>query len=98
MVDANAAVIWSRSDGTNLRVQSARRRDVTGFPRPEGASPLLVSLVPAYNACTAPNRTHGPALEFPSCNPPVRSSAPLTVGSPDANGFPANSVGLVRFG
>ena len=97
VVDANTTVIWSRFDGANLRVQSSRRRDVTGFPRPKGATPLLVSLTPAYNACTAPNRTHGPGLEFPSCNPPVRSSGPLTVGSPDSNGAAANSVASVRF-
>jgi hypothetical protein len=95
--DDNAAVIWSRSDGTNLRVQSARRRDVTGFPRSKSASPLQVSLVPAYNECTSSNRTHGPPLAHPSCNPPVRSSGPLTVGSPDANGFAANSTGFVRY-
>jgi hypothetical protein len=97
ITDANATAIWSRSDGTNLRVQSARRRDVTGFPRPAGASPLRVSLTPAYNACTSANRTHGPGLAFPSCNPPVRSSGPLTVGTPDANGFAASSVSSVRF-
>jgi hypothetical protein len=96
-VDANAVVIWSRSDGTNLRVQSARRRDVTGFPRPKSASPLQVALVPAYNVCNSGNRTHGPPLAFGSCNPPVRSSGPLTVGSPDANGFAANSTGFVRY-
>jgi len=96
-VDSNTAVIWSRSDGTKLRVQSARRRDVVGFPRPKGASPLRVPLVPGYNACTSPNRTHGPPLASPSCNPPVRSSGPLTVGTPDANGFAANSVGFVRY-
>jgi hypothetical protein len=65
-------------------------------PRPVGASPLRASMVPAYNACTAPNRTHGPPLAFPSCNPPVQSSNAVTVGSPDANGAPANSVGSVR--
>ena len=71
---------------------------MTGFPRPAGASPLRASLVPAYNECTSANRTHGPGLAFPSCNPPVRSSGPLTVGTPDANGFAANSVAYVRFG
>ena len=65
-------------------------------PRPKGASPLRASMVPAYNACTAPNRTHGPPLAFPSCNPPVQTSASLTIGSPDANGAAANSVGFVR--
>jgi hypothetical protein len=65
-------------------------------PRPKSASPITASMVPAYNACTAPNRTHGPPLAFPSCNPPVQSSTSLTVGSPDANGAGANSVGSIR--
>ena len=65
-------------------------------PRPKGATPLRVSLVPAYNACSAPNRTHGPPLAFPSCNPPVQSSSAVTVGSPDANGAAANGEGNVK--
>jgi hypothetical protein len=64
-------------------------------PRPKGATPIRVSLVPAYNPCASPNRTHGPPLAFPSCNPPVQSSNFLTVGTPDANGAPANSVGFL---
>jgi hypothetical protein len=64
--------------------------------RPKGASPLRASLVPAYKACTAPNRTHAAPLAFPSCNPPVQSSNFLTVGTPDANGAGANSVGFIQ--
>jgi hypothetical protein len=63
--------------------------------RPKGASPLRASLVPAYKQCTAPNRTHGAPLAFPSCNPPVQTSNSLTVGTPDANGAAANSVGFI---
>jgi hypothetical protein len=63
--------------------------------RPKGASPLRASLVPSYKACATPNRTHGAPLAFPSCNPPVQSSNFLTVGTPDANGAPANSVGSI---
>jgi glucose/arabinose dehydrogenase len=74
------------------------RRVVPGYPRPKSASPVQVSLVPAYQQCTAPDRTHGPPLAFGSCNPPVESSAQLTVGTPDANGQPAASTGFVRFG
>ena len=62
-------------------------------PRPKGASPMRWSLVPAYNQCTAPNRTHGPPLAFPSCNPPAQSSAQATVGTPDAFGGTANFSG-----
>jgi len=70
---------------------------VTGFPRPKAASPLQTALVAAYQTCSSPNRTHGPPLAHPSCNPPVRSSAPLTVGTPDANGFGANSTAFARY-
>jgi hypothetical protein len=65
-------------------------------PRPAGASPIRVPLVPAYAACAAPNRTHGPPLEFASCNPPAQTSAQATVGTPDAFGGAANSVSYLR--
>jgi hypothetical protein len=65
-------------------------------PRPKGATPLRVSMVPAYNACGTPNRTHGPPLAFPSCNPPVQSSTSVTIGSPDANGASASGEGNVK--
>jgi hypothetical protein len=63
--------------------------------RPKGATPLRVPMVPAFKACTAPNRTHGAPLAFPSCNPPTQTSNFLTVGSPDANGAGANSTAFV---
>jgi hypothetical protein len=95
--DSHAAVVWERSDGSKLRIQSSRRRDVPGFPRPRGATPLRAALVPAYNACTSPNRDHGGPLAVMSCNPPVQSSSVLTVGTFDANTFAPNSVSSVRF-
>ena len=55
-------------------------------------NPLRVALVPAYEACTSPNRTHGPPLAHPSCNPPTQRSSVLTIGTPDANGFTALSI------
>ena len=67
-----------------------------GYPRPKGATPIYVSLVPAFKQCTAPNRTHGPPLAFASCNPPAQSSPYLTVGTPDANAAAANMVGSLR--
>jgi hypothetical protein len=70
---------------------------VAGYARPKGASPLRASLVPAFNQCTAPNRTHGAPLAFGSCAPPVQSSAQLTVGAPDSNGAGANSIGAVTY-
>jgi hypothetical protein len=69
----------------------------SGFPRPKGATPVLVALVPAYRNCDSPNREHGPTLNGPSCNPPVQASDYLTVGTLDANGQTANSSGRMRF-
>jgi hypothetical protein len=65
-------------------------------PRPKSASPLVISLVPAYAPCAGPNRTHGPPLAFPSCNPPAQTSAQATVGTPDAFGGAANGTGYLR--
>jgi hypothetical protein len=64
-------------------------------PRPRGATPVRVSLVIAYKQCDSPNRMHGEPLASGSCNPPVQASNFLTVGTRDANGAAANSVGFV---
>ena len=77
-------------------VYQASITDPGGYPRPKGATPLRVALVPAYQECTAPNRVHGPGLAFASCNPPAQVSPNLTVGSPDANGKAASSSGSVK--
>jgi hypothetical protein len=71
---------------------------LSGYVRPKGATPLRASLVPAFTVCSATNRTHGPPLAFGSCAPPAQASGELTVGTPDANGAPANSIGFVRLG
>ena len=63
--------------------------------RPKGASPIRASMVPAFKQCATANTTHGAPLAFPSCNPPVQASSFLTIGTPDANGAGANSVGSV---
>jgi Tol biopolymer transport system component len=67
-----------------------------GYPRPRGATPTSVPLVPAYVPCAAPNRTHGAPLAFGSCSPPSQASPNLTLGTPDANGAPVRSNGSVR--
>jgi hypothetical protein len=69
---------------------------LSGYVRPAGATPLRASLVPAYAACSASNRTHGPPLAFGSCAPPQQTSTQLTIGTPDANGQAAVSLGAVR--
>jgi hypothetical protein len=85
------------ADGdTELDLYEARFPDLAGYARPKSASPLQVSLVPAYQRCTAPNATHGPPLAYGSCVPPAREPGRLTVGTPDANGEAASNTGVVR--
>ena len=87
---------WGDTPNSELHRIVYNGADRAGYPRPRGATPLRVSLVPAYNQCSSPNRTHGPALAFPSCNPPAQTSTTATIGTPDANGAQANSTGFVR--
>ena len=62
-----------------------------GYARPKATMRFqMYHLVPAYQRCTSPNRTHGPGLERPSCNPPQQTSPLLTVGTPDSNGLPTD--------
>jgi hypothetical protein len=53
-------------------------------------------LVPAFSECRSATTTHGAPLAYGSCWPNQESSR-LTLGSPDANGKPANSLGFVQF-
>lgn len=65
------------------------------YPRPRGATPLRVSLVPAYQQCTAGTRAHGAPLSYPSCLQPTQVSGQLTLGTADANGKQSNSLDSV---
>jgi hypothetical protein len=70
----------------------------SGYPRPKSASPVDVSVAPAYRQCDTPNRMHGPPLAFQSCSPPHQTSDNLAVGTADSNGQPTRSVSKVKFG
>jgi TolB protein len=83
------------SPGSETSPAWQRLLPLPGFVRPKSARRIRVPLVPAYQECTAPNRTHGPPLVAGSCNPPAQASTSATFGTPDANGFPANSNGFV---
>ena len=110
-VGADREIYVARSSGqdsvnitnaaTNERAPDWKAVPNTNFayPRPKGATPMRVSLVVAYPECTSPNRTHGPPLAFPSCAPPVPSSANVNVGNPlpDLSGAAANMMGSIRY-
>jgi hypothetical protein len=70
--------------------------DLAGYVRPRGATPLRVSLVPAYAQCSAPNRTHGSPLSNPSCAPPALQPGFLTIGTPDANSAGAQALASLK--
>jgi dipeptidyl aminopeptidase/acylaminoacyl peptidase len=99
--------VWTmNADGTNQARLAIDGADPSWQPvsddyiRPKAAAPIRVSLAPAYRQCNPAlaNRTHGPPLAFPACNPPSRASSHLTVGTPDANGASAKASAFVRYG
>src|SRR6185503_16761108 len=71
-------------------------QEIARHVRPKGATPWRVPLVPAYEPCTAPNRTHGPPLAFGSCAAPQPASTHLTAGTGDGSPALARSAGFVR--
>jgi hypothetical protein len=90
---------WSEAEWADFTIDYLRVT-IPGYPRPKGAGPARIALVPAYEECgtiTNPSdRTHGPALAYPSCASPTQTSAFLTIGTTDANGQNAKSIGLTR--
>jgi hypothetical protein len=64
--------------------------------RSTAATPVRASLVTAYEQCVAPDRVHGPPLVYGSCSTPQQTSDYLSVGTFDANGQTAKSVGSFR--
>jgi subtilisin family serine protease len=98
-VDVKAALAGVVASGGRLNLDGTLDRVsviAAGHVRPVAATPIRVSLVPAYNACTSPNRVHGPPLASGSCAPPAQRSTQLTVGTFDANGQASNSVGSLQ--
>jgi hypothetical protein len=98
-VDAKPSLSGLVASGGRLNLAGTLERVAAiagGHVRPKAAGTVRVPLVPAYTACASPNRTHGPPLAHGSCAPPAQRSAELTVGTPDANGQAAESVGLLR--
>jgi hypothetical protein len=76
----------------------ARDFATDGYARPKGATPINLTLVPAFKACSGSSpsgMTHGAPLAVPSCSPARQSSDYLTVGTPDSNGKAPNSSGLL---
>ena len=83
---------------TQLEADWRPRPVPSGYPRPKGATPTSVSLVPAHEQCAGGrNRSHGPPLVYDSCAPPLAASETLAVGTPDANGMPAQFTGRVLY-
>jgi hypothetical protein len=71
--------IGENGDGVEPDWQSLGALDP--YPRPGGATPLRVPLVPAYGECTpaTQNSNHVAPLALDSCSPPALESAELTM-------------------
>jgi hypothetical protein len=91
--DTRESLVASDTD-TSRDVYAA---DISSYSRPRSAVTIKVALVPAFQACSAPNRTHGPPLAFGSCSPPQLQSSQLTIGTPDSNGPAANASGSAKY-
>jgi uncharacterized repeat protein (TIGR01451 family) len=99
-ISATATVGASSNDPVPANNSASQSTTVTpgGYARPQGASPLRVPLVPSYRQCgNEATLQHGAPLSYPSCGNPQQSSGYLTVGTPDANGQAANSIGSVLY-
>jgi Tol biopolymer transport system component len=66
------------------------------YPRPKGATPVVIALTTAFEQCDEPNSTHGEPLDAGSCNPPVYKSAYVEPGTFDVNGRAPRMLGSVR--
>jgi Subtilase family/FG-GAP-like repeat len=51
------------------------------YPRPGGASPMRVPLVPQFRECTSPTSSHIAPLDFPSCSSPSLQSSLLSIST-----------------
>jgi hypothetical protein len=69
---------------------------VKQYARPQAAAVQTISLVPAFQECTVPNASAKSIPLQRSCVAPKPTSGYLTIGSPEANGVPANANGLVK--
>jgi hypothetical protein len=91
-----ASNVSSGATITHVHLDISTRERTIGYPRPAAGVVYRVPLVIAYNECSSSNRLHGPSLGGSSCNPARRTSNELTVGTADANGHAARSVGFVK--
>jgi hypothetical protein len=69
------AVLYKDDNGNWGHLQSA----AVPYPRPGGASPLNVPLVPEFEQCTSPDQQHAFPLGEPSCSSPSLESSQLTM-------------------
>jgi hypothetical protein len=86
--ERTSGTVVGSGPGPDMRVELPANSDVVCtitntyyLQHPVGASPLRVSLVPAFQSCMSSNSTHGAPLNFPSCSPPSPASSTVNTGS-----------------
>jgi 3',5'-cyclic AMP phosphodiesterase CpdA len=68
----------SQGNETDNNVELLVRDPRVRYPRPGGATPLRVPLVPEYRQCSSPDSQHVAPLDEPSCTSPQLESSLLT--------------------
>jgi hypothetical protein len=96
VMDADGGNRTPLTDSSVVAVAPDWQPILRGYPRPKGATPMRVPLVPALKPCTSPNSTHGAPLSHGSCTPPVPEATSAFIGIGDGNPAPAKSIGSVR--
>jgi hypothetical protein len=97
-IDGTDVTYLTNNGNSGIRDENPDWQPITvNYPRPKGATPFKTYLVPAFKQCTAPDRTHGAPLAFPSCSSPQQTSSYLTVGTPDSNGLAPTARGSVEY-
>jgi hypothetical protein len=90
VMNANGTGIANLTNTPDIYEQDPAWQPLTGlgYPRPKSAPRVRVSFVPAFEACTGPNRVHGPPLDSPSCAPPTQRARFMTFGAAPAGNAP----------
>jgi hypothetical protein len=96
IMDADGSNLTQLTHNTTYDVSPDWQPILRGYPRPKGATPTRVPLVPASKACTNPNSTHGAPLSYGSCAPPAPESTSAFIGIGDGNPALAKSIGSVK--
>ena len=84
--DYRCRVTASNLAGSASQTSAVHAVTPVAYPRPGGATPLRVPLVPEFRECTSPDTTHVAPLDAGSCSSPTLDSDLLTTSTQGRGG------------